>query len=58
MSGCFSIAMFHSSSRYNAKTVDPDQMSCSAVSDQELHCFPMSLLRDIRHKWIKCILDR
>ena len=34
----------------NANIVDPDQMPHSAASDLGLHCLPMSLLWDIRHK--------
>ena len=35
---------------FNANSVDPDQTPHSAASDQELHCLPMSLLRDTRLK--------
>ena len=34
-------------------SVDPDQMAHSAASDLSLHCLPMSLLLDARHKWVK-----
>ena len=33
---------------FNANSVDPDQMLCSAVSDLGLHCLPMSPLWDTR----------
>ena len=35
-----------------ANSVDPDQMPHSAASDLGLHCLPMSLLWDARHKWV------
>ena len=35
---------------FNANSADPDQMSHSAASDLGLHCLPMSLLWDARHK--------
>ena len=37
---------------FNANSVDPDQTPRSAASDLGLHCLPMSLLWDARHKWI------
>ena len=37
---------------FNANRVDPDQMPHSAASGQGLHCLPMSLLWDARHKWV------
>ena len=37
----------------NANSVDPDQMPHSVASDLGLHCLPMSLLWDTRHKWVK-----
>ena len=44
---CFSeIQVFY------AKSVDPDQTQRSATSDLRIHCLPMSLLLDIRHKWV------
>ena len=33
---------------FNADIVDLDQ-----ISDLDLHCVPLSLLRDTRHKWVK-----
>ena len=39
----------------NDKNVDPDQMPHSAASDLGLHCLPMSLLWDARHKWVKSV---
>ena len=38
----------------NANSVDPDQMPHSMASDLGLHCLPMSLFWDTRHKWVKC----
>ena len=35
----------------NANSVDSDQMPHSAASDLGLHCLPISLLWDARHKW-------
>ena len=35
---------------FSADSAYPDQ---TAASDQGLHCLPMSLLRDTRHKWVK-----
>ena len=40
-------------SELNANSVDLDQMLHSAASDLGLHCLPMSLLWDARHKWVK-----
>ena len=40
----------------NANSVDPDQTPRSAASDLGLHCLPMSLLWEIRHKWVKMFL--
>ena len=40
----------------NANNVDPDQTPCVAVYGLELHCLPMSLLRDDRYKWVKCLI--
>ena len=37
----------------NANSVDPDQTPRSAASDLGLHCLPMFLLWDARHKWVK-----
>ena len=37
----------------NVNGVDPDQAPRSAASYLGLHCFPLSLLWDIRHKWVK-----
>ena len=44
--------MFYRILVFNANSVDPDQMLCSAASDLGLHCLPMSLLWDDRHKWV------
>ena len=37
---------------FYANSVDPDQLPHSVVSDQGLHCLPMSLLWDARLKWV------
>ena len=37
---------------FNAKSLDPDQTPRSAASYLCLHCLPMSLLWDTRHKWV------
>ena len=37
---------------FNANSVDPDQMPCSAASEQDLHCLSMSLLWDARLKLV------
>ena len=37
---------------FNANSVDPDQTPRSAVSDLCLHCLPISLLRDAKHRSI------
>ena len=34
-------------------SVDPDQMQHSVASGLGLHCLPMSLLWEARHKWVK-----
>ena len=36
-----------------ANSVDPNQTTRCAVSDLSLHCSPVSLLWDAKHKWIK-----
>ena len=33
-------------------SVDPDQTAGSAMSNLGLHCLPVSLLWDARHKWV------
>ena len=38
---------------FNVNSVDSDQTPHSAASDLGLHCLPMSILRDTRHKWVK-----
>ena len=38
---------------FNANGVVPDQTPHFAASDLGLHCLPMSLLWDARHKWVK-----
>ena len=38
---------------FNTNSVDPDQTPHSAASDLGLHCLPVSLLWDARHKWVK-----
>ena len=37
----------------NANSVDPDLSPHSVASDLGLHCLPMSLLWDARHKWVE-----
>ena len=37
-------------------SVDPDQMQHSAASGLGLHCLPMSLLWEARHKLVKKLL--
>ena len=44
---------FIEKSIFNATSVDPDQTPRSSASDLVLHCLPMSLLWDARHKWVK-----
>ena len=43
---------------FNANSVDPDQTPQSAASDLGLHCLPMSLLWDARHKLVKFLTVR
>ena len=38
---------------FNANSVDPDQTSRTAASDQGLHCLLISSLRDTTQKWVK-----
>ena len=38
---------------FNANSVDPDQTPHSAASDMGLHFLSMSLLGDVRYKWVK-----
>ena len=40
---------------FKANSVDPDQTPRSAASDLGLHCLPMSLLWDTRHKYVNYI---
>ena len=40
---------------FNANSVNPDQTPQNAASDLGLHCLPMSLLWDARHKWINLL---
>ena len=47
------VTMFYSDSFLNAKSVDPDQTLHSAASELDLHCLPMYILWDARHKWVK-----
>ena len=37
----------------NVSNVDPEQMPQNMVPDQGVHCLPMYLLRNARHKWVK-----
>ena len=37
---------------FNSNRVDPDQLLHSVASDPGLHCLPMSLLWDAKHKWL------
>ena len=41
----------------NANSVDPDQTPHSAASDLGLHCLPVSLFWDARHKWVLHVFD-
>ena len=40
---------------FNASSVDYDQTTQNAVSDDGLHCLQTSLLWDPRHKWVKMV---
>ena len=45
--------MFYRNSHvFNANSEDYDQTLHSAASDLGLHCLPMFILRDARHKWV------
>ena len=48
----FIVTMFYSNSVINANRVEPNQTPRSAASDMGLHCLPVSILGDARHKWI------
>ena len=51
--GQFSLLIFFVDiSIFKAISVDPDQTPRHAASDLDLHCLPMSLLRDARLKWV------
>ena len=41
-----------------SRQCNPDQTPRSVASDLSLHCLPMSLSWDARHKWIKFYLNR
>ena len=43
--------MFVEISELNANSIDPDQTPRSAASDLDLHCLPVSLLRNAWLKW-------
>ena len=47
---CIITICFKEIHAFNAHNVDPDQMPCSAAFDLGLHCLPMLLLWDARHK--------
>ena len=38
--------------KFSTKSVDPDQTPRSAASDLGLHCWPLSLLKKARHKFV------
>ena len=42
----------------NANSVDPDQTPRYAASDLGLHCLPMLLLWDARHKFVNALNAR
>ena len=44
--------MFYRNSVFNANSVDPGQPLHSAAFDLGLHCLQMSLLWDVRPKWV------
>ena len=51
MSGLFFLLpCFIEISVFNSNSVDPDQMLGSAASDLGLHCLPISLLWEAKHK--------
>ena len=39
-------------------SVDPDKTPHSAASDLGLHCLPVSLLGNARHKWVNVLLHQ
>ena len=43
-------------SELKAKSVGPEQMPHSVVSNLALHCLPMSLLWDARLKWVNPLM--
>ena len=47
-----SLPCFIETHAFNSNSVDPDQTPRSAASDLDLHCLPMSLLWNARHKWV------
>ena len=49
----FIITSFREYFVFRAKCIDPDQTPCSTASDLGLHCVPMSLLGDVRHKCVQ-----
>ena len=51
------LSCFIEISKLNANSVDPDQTPRSAASDLGLHCLPVSLLWDARHKWVNFTLS-
>ena len=42
----------------NANSKNPGQTPFCAASGLGLHCLPMSILRDSRHKWVKLLMLR
>ena len=41
---------------FNANSVDPEQIPQYAASDLGVHCLPMSILWDARHRWVKVLI--
>ena len=59
MSDYFSLLPFFVEiSELIANSVDPDLTPRSAASDQGLHCLPMYLLWDTRHKWVNMVIAK
>ena len=52
------VTIFVAISELIANSVDPDQTPRSAASDQGLHCLPMYLLWDARHKRVNMVIAK
>ena len=48
--------MYFKSPLFNANSLDPVQTLHSVPPDLGLHCLPVSILWDARHKWVNMLM--